>query len=203
MQVGLAVTATTAAVSTTAAGMSAATTGCVSTAATGMSAANSCVSTTTAGMSANGCMSAANGVSTTSSVIAATAARTTATVVAATAMESAAVAAVISAATIAGEAVTAPAMTVAPIGPWTNAEENPVVEVARTVVSVGCAAVWRVAVIAVLADRRATADAYANGDLSFCLGCHRKRGKYCCACKEEFECTHVEPFLRRLGSDNL
>jgi hypothetical protein len=124
---------------------------------------------------------AAGWVSAATSVKATASARMTAAMKATVAMESAAVASVISAASIADEAMTAPTMAVAPVRPRSNAEENSVVEVARSVIPVWCAGVGGIAVIAILAGRRPATHADTNGDLSFCLGCHRKRDKYGCA----------------------
>jgi hypothetical protein len=56
------------------------------------------------------------------------------------------------------EAMTAPAVSVAPVGPWTYAEEDAVIEVARPVETDGGAGVGWVFVVAVTANRRRTAD---------------------------------------------
>lgn len=70
------------------------------------------------------------------------------------------------------EAMTAPAVAVAPVGPGTYAEEEAVVEVARTIPSVWCTGVGSVVVVAPLADGGAAylnanraADANTNADL--------------------------------------
>jgi hypothetical protein len=55
-----------------------------------------------------------------------------------------------------GEAMAAPAVAVAPVGPGTYAEEDAVIEVARTVVPVGCTGVRSVVIVAPLADGRTT-----------------------------------------------
>jgi len=106
----------------------------------------------------------------------ATAMITTATMIAATAMVTATVVsvatvvatamtvniAVIITATTAVEAMTTPAMAIAPVSPGTYAEEDAVVEVAGTVVSVGCASIGGIIVVPPRARRRRTTNRYPN-----------------------------------------
>jgi hypothetical protein len=70
----------------------------------------------------------------------------------------AAATAVASATTI-SEAMAAPAVAIAPAGPGANAQEDAVVEVPRPVIAIGRAAIGRIFVIAILANRGRTAEA--------------------------------------------
>jgi hypothetical protein len=105
--------------------------------------------------------------------------------------------ATIASATTFDEAMSAPTMAIAPAGPRTHAEEDAVVEVAWAVKAIGRAGVWRVVVIAVLANRlNATADADDNLRL-----CCRRKGKpceQCCGAEKCFESAHVLTPLRCL-----
>lgn len=81
-------------------------------------------------------------------------------------------AAVIPAAAVAGEAMSTPAVSVTPVGPGTDAEEDAVVEVAGAVEAHGCAGVGLVVVVAVLAD-----GLNADFDDDLRVGSGRKSGK--------------------------
>jgi len=67
------------------------------------------------------------------------------------------------------EAMRAPAVAIAPVRPWANAEEDAVIEVARTVKAAGCALIGRVLIVAVGAGWR---DADIDGDLR--VACRRE-----------------------------
>jgi hypothetical protein len=85
----------------------------------------------------------------------------------------------VAASTGSGEAMAAPAVSVAPIGPGTDAKEDAVIEVALAVVACRGAGVGRVVVVAVGTDWRWTAYINADADLSFCGWEKRQRRAYC------------------------
>jgi hypothetical protein len=85
----------------------------------------------------------------------------------------------VAASTGSGEAMAAPAVSVAPIGPGTDAEEDAVIEVARAIVACGGAVVGSVVVVTVGAHWRRTAYINANADLSFGGWEKRQRRAYC------------------------
>jgi len=61
-------------------------------------------------------------------------------------------AAVVASSAFAHKAMSAPAVAVAPTGPWAHAQEDAVVEVPRPVKAIGRARVWRIVVVAILAN---------------------------------------------------
>jgi hypothetical protein len=61
------------------------------------------------------------------------------------------------------KAMAAPTVVITPAGPWTHAQEDAVVEVARPVITNGGAGIRCIAVVAVRTDRRWTP--YADGNL--------------------------------------
>ena len=152
--------ATTARVTTTAAGCMSAATGCVTTTTT--TRRGYCMSATstrgyrrvTATTARHGCMSA-----TAASIGCAATSTSTTAHIASTAT--------------AAKAMSAPAVTIAPVGPWTYAQEDAVVKIARAEVAGRRAGVGCVVVVAVRTYRRRT----ANPDYELCLsGRHEGQG---------------------------
>jgi hypothetical protein len=76
------------------------------------------------------------------------------------------------------EAMTAPAVSVAPVGPWTYAQKDPVIEIARPVEADRRTGVGWIFVVAVTTNRRRTAD--TNHDLGIARWhtCQRRRHSY-------------------------
>ncbi len=72
----------------------------------------------------------------------------------------------ISSSTTAGEAMAAPTVLIAPARPWTHAQEDAVIEIARPVKAIGRASVWRIVVVAVGTDGLNT---YADENLRVSL----------------------------------
>ncbi len=60
--------------------------------------------------------------------------------------------AVVASAATPGEAMSAPAVAIAPPSPWAHTQEDPVIEISRSIVAIGRAGVGRVVVIAIGAD---------------------------------------------------
>ena len=97
------------------------------------------------------------------------------------------------------EAMTAPAVSVAPVGPWTYAEKDAVIEVAGPVETAGGAGVRWVFVIAVGTDRRRTAN--TDHDLGVARRHTRQRRSYSDCTKKYFQSAHLEPLLRLLRKE--
>jgi hypothetical protein len=76
------------------------------------------------------------------------------------------------------EAMAAPAVTVAPAGPWAHAQEDPVIEVPRPVITIGRTGVRRIVVIAVLTDGLNT---QIDDYLSASRWRHGQARKQCCS----------------------
>src|SRR5580693_138033 len=100
-------------------------------------------------------------------------------------------ASVVPASSAAAEAMLTPAVAVAPVCPRAHAQEDAVIEISRPVKAAGCAAVWRIVVVAVGTDGL-YAYAYANCDLRAGRW-HQGQGheQGCCTCQEQTE--HCEP----------
>jgi hypothetical protein len=64
------------------------------------------------------------------------------------------------------EAMLTPAVAIAPVRPWSYAEEDPVVEIARPIKTTGGTAVWCIAVVAVGTHGRSYADTNFNSCVS-------------------------------------
>jgi len=186
--------------------MSAATATCVTTTTSCMSAASGCV-TATATARRGYCMSAASTrgchcVTTTATTARGCYSATTATAASKRcATTTASTAAHVATASTAAKAMPAPAVAVAPVSPWTYAQEDAIVKIARAEVAIGRAGVGRIVVIAIRAYRRRT----ANPDYELCLsGWHEGQGtEQCCSTQKNFESAHLEPFLRWLRLRNF
>ena len=87
------------------------------------------------------------------------------------------------------EAMSAPAVAIAPAGPWAHAEEDSVVEVTWSVKPIGRAGVWRVVVVAILADGL-NANADANDHLRLSRGRKGQAREQCSSSNNCFESTH-------------
>src|SRR5580658_3520586 len=100
-------------------------------------------------------------------------------------------ASVVPASSAAAEAMLTPAVAVAPVCPRAHAQEDAVIEISRPVKAAGCAAVWRIVVVAVGTDGL-YAYAYANCDLRAGRW-HQGQGheQGCCTCQEQT--AHCEP----------
>ena len=103
--------------------------------------------------------------------------------------------AVVSSSAFIGKAMRAPAMAVAPAAPWAHAQEDAVIEIARSVISHRRALVRCVSVIAV-GTARLNAD--ADGDLCLRRRRQSQSNDQCCTSEKNFESAHVTPLLRCL-----
>jgi hypothetical protein len=86
------------------------------------------------------------------------------------------------------EAMVAPAVGVAPAGPWSYAEEDAVVEISWPIKPIGRAGIWRILVIAPLADGW---NADFDGNLSFRRRHNNQAGEQYCRSKQSFESSHI------------
>ncbi|MGA2634676.1 MAG: hypothetical protein ABSF16_10605 [Terracidiphilus sp.] len=97
-------------------------------------------------------------------------------------------ASVITAAAAIHKAMPAPAVAIAPAGPGTHTQEDPVEEESRPVKAHWCAGIGWIFVVAVWADRW-----NADFDVNLCL-CrwHKDQArKQCCCTEENFESAHM------------
>jgi hypothetical protein len=83
--------------------------------------------------------------------------------------------------------MTAPAVTIAPVSPGADAQEDAVIEVAGAVEADRSTGVGRVVVVAVGADRRRATD--VDGDLRVSPGRHGRKGKERRCTEEHFPST--------------
>jgi len=60
-------------------------------------------------------------------------------------------------------ALVTPAVCITPMSPWTDAQENAVIEITRPVKTIGGAGVWCIGIVAIRAYGRRAAD--SNGNL--------------------------------------
>jgi len=96
--------------------------------------------------------------------------------------------AVITSSAISAETMAAPAVAIAPASPRTHAQEDAVVEISRSVITIGCAGVWLIVVIAVGASGL---NAKIDDQLRWSRWRQGQAGKQRCGTEENFKSAHV------------